>query len=357
MIHNILNWLEKRYKIDTILHFSKEKTVPVHSGSVWYYFGGITLFLFGVQVLTGLILLFYYRVGADASFESVKFILTQVKFGWLLRNMHAWSANLMVLAAMIHMASVFFHSSYRKPRELTWLTGVAMLFMLFAFGFSGYLLPWNELAFFATKVGTDSAGAIPLIGNFLLTLMRGGSDVTSATLSRFFGLHISVLPPLFTLLLGFHLFFVQMQGMSEPISHEGQPKSEKKTMPFLPDFALRDLLIWLIVLDVLILLSVFYPWELGVKADPFAPAPAGIKPEWYFLFVFQLLKFLPAHIGPIEGELFGLTLLGIGAAIVVFIPFLDKSSEIGKRNKWWDVIGIFGLLFFAVFTVLGFVLD
>ncbi len=356
MTHKLFEWLDNRYKLEGFLHFSKEKTVPVHSGSVWYYFGGITLFLFGIQLLTGMFLLFYYRVGADASFESVKFIITQVRFGWLMRNIHSWSANLMVLAAIIHMMSVFFHRSYRKPRELTWLTGIGMLFMLMVFGFSGYLLPWNELAFFATKVGTDSAGAIPIVGDFIMKMMRGGNDVTTATLSRFFGLHISMLPPVFTILLGLHLFFVQMQGMSEPIGHENIPKSKKRTMPFLPDFALRDLVIWLIVLDILILLSVVSPWELGVKADPFAPAPAGIKPEWYFLFVFQLLKFLPAHVGPIEGELVGIGLLSIGATVVVLMPFIDKSSAIGKHNKWWDVIGIFGLLFFAVFTVLGFVL-
>lgn len=356
MTSKILDWLNQRYKIEGFLKFSREKTVPVHKGMFWYYFGGITLFLFMIQVITGLVLLFYYRVGPDSSFESIKFILTTVRFGWLLRNMHAWSANLMVLSAMIHMASVFFHRSYRGPREMTWITGAVMFFMLFAFGFSGYLLPWNELAFFATKVGTDSAGAIPVIGDFLLKLMRGGVDVTGSTLSRFFGLHISVLPPIFTILLGLHLFFIQNQGMSEPLGHKTTP-GKKLSMPFVPNFALRDLVVWMVVFDLLIYLSVFSPWELGVKADPFSPAPSGIKPEWYFLFVFQMLKMLPAHIGPFEGEIVGLTVLGIGAAIVVLIPFLDKAASRGIRNKIWDWVGVFGLAYFAIFTVLGFLLD
>jgi len=353
----IWNWINERYKIDKILYFSKEKSVPLHKGTVWYYFGGIALFLFGVQVLTGLILLFYYRVGADQSFESVKFIITQVKFGWLLRSMHSWSANLMILAAMIHMTSVFFHRSYRKPREMTWVTGAAMLFLSFAFGFSGYLLPWNELAFFATKVGTDSARQVPIIGDFILKLMRGGSDVTGATLSRFFGLHISVLPPIFTMLLGLHLFFVQVQGMSEPMGHETEPGKKKKGMPFLPDFMLRDLLVWMVVLDILILLSVFFPWELGVKADPFSPAPAGIKPEWYFLFVFHTGKLLPPHIGPFEGEVLGVMAMGIGAAILVLLPFLDRASNQGRKSKWLDILGIVTLAYFAIFTVLGYIVD
>jgi len=355
MIARLFNCPNSRYKIEKLLYFSREKSVPLHRGTMWYYFGGITLFLFGVQVITGLVLLFYYRVGSDASFESVKFIITQVKFGWLLRSMHSWSANLMVLAAIIHMMSVFFHRSYRKPREMTWVTGVTMLFLLMVFGFSGYLLPWNELAFFATKVGTDSARAIPLIGDFLLKLMRGGSDVTGATLSRFFGLHVSVLPPIFTGLLALHLFFVQVQGMSEPLESAGHGR--KRTMPFLPDFLLRDLMVWLVTFDILLLLSVFFPWELGVKADPFSPAPAGIKPEWYFLFVFQSLKMLPAHIWGIEGEVLGVMVMGVGAGVLFILPWLDRASSQGLRNRLFDVIGVFGLLYFATFTILGYLID
>lgn len=355
MIERLYRWLNTRYKIEKLFYFSKEKSVPLHRGTVWYYFGGMTLFLFGVQVVTGLILLFYYRVGADASFESVKFIITKVKFGWLIRSMHSWSGNLMILAALIHMFSVFFHRSYRQPREMTWITGVALLFLAMTFGFSGYLLPWNELSFFATKVGTDSARAIPLIGGFLLTLMRGGADVTSATLSRFFGLHVAVLPLVFTALLALHLFFVQVQGMSEPM--EAEPGKPKRTMPFLPDFLLRDLAIWLVVLDIVLFLSVFFPWELGVKADPFSSAPAGIKPEWYFLFVFYSLKLLPAHVGPFEGEALGVMAMGVVGLLLVLLPFLDRASSAGRRTRLIDVIGVFGLAYFAVFTVLGYVLD
>lgn len=354
MFTKYYDWFNERYQIDKILYFSKEKSVPVHKGTIWYYFGGISLFLFIIQVITGLFLLFYYRVGPDASFESVQFIISKVKFGWLMRSLHSWSANLMVLSILIHMISVFFERSYRKPREMSWITGMAMFFLCLGFGFSGYLLPWNELAFFATKVGTDSARALPFVGEFLLKLMRGGTDVTGITLSRFFGLHVSVLPPLFTGLLALHLFFVQVQGMSEPIGHEHDKK--KKSMPFLPDFALRDLAVWLVVFNILILLSVFFPWELGVKADPFASAPAGLKPEWYFLSVFQLLKMLPSTIGPISGATVGISLMSVVMGAVVFLPFLDRKSSKGERNRMLDVIGILGLLGFAVLTVLGYVL-
>ena len=147
----------------------------------------MTLFLFGVQVFTGILLLLYYRPSAAEAYESVQFIVTQVEFGWLIRNVHSWSANLLIGAAFAHFFSVFFLKSYRKPRELTWVTGMLLLFLMLGFGFSGYLLPWNELSFFATKVGTGIAGAMPLVGRFLLRLLRGGDDVTGATLSRFYG--------------------------------------------------------------------------------------------------------------------------------------------------------------------------
>ena len=132
--------------------------MPVHRYSVFYYLGGMTLFFFIVQVVTGILLMLYYRPSAEEAFESVEFIMTTVPFGWLIRSLHSWSANLMVFFAFVHLVTVYFIKAYRKPREMTWITGCVLLFLSMAFGFSGYLLPWNQLAFFATKVGTDIAG-------------------------------------------------------------------------------------------------------------------------------------------------------------------------------------------------------
>jgi hypothetical protein len=207
-----------------VRHFIAEKGVPVHTQKIWYYLGGMTLFLFGVQIFTGILLLLYYRPSASEAYESVQFIVTQVEFGWLIRNVHSWSANLLIGLAFAHFFSVFFLKSYRKPRELTWLSGILLLFLMLGFGFSGYLLPWDELAFFATKVGTGIAGAVPVVGHFALRLLRGGDDVTGATLSRFYGLHVAVLPAVTTALVALHLLFVQRQGMSVPPSIERRLK-------------------------------------------------------------------------------------------------------------------------------------
>jgi len=216
-------WFEERLGLEAIREFIAHKTVPVHSATIWYYFGGITLFLFVIQVLTGILRLLYYRPSPEEAFASVQFIMTKVEFGWLVRSIHSWSANLMVLTAMIHMFSVFFLRAYRRPRELTWLSGVALLFITLGFGFSGYLLPWNEVAFFATKVGTDIAGTVPVIGSFLVRFLRGGEEVGGATLTRFFGFHVAVLPGVTTLLLLFHLALVQKAGISSP-NHDPQPR-------------------------------------------------------------------------------------------------------------------------------------
>jgi quinol-cytochrome oxidoreductase complex cytochrome b subunit len=349
------DWVNERVHLDDLVSFMGKKYVPVHRHSVWYYFGGVALFLFIIQVLTGIMLLLYYKGSEDLAYESIQFIMSKVQFGWLIRSIHSWAANLFILAAMIHMFSVFFERTFRKPREMTWLSGMLMLFLGLGFGFSGYLLPWNELAFFATKVGTDIAGVVPVVGKPILQLLRSGPDVTGATLSRFFGLHVAVLPGIFTVLLGLHLVLVQRQGMSEPMEREnsGTPPVPMKKMPFFPNFLYRDLLLWLIVLNLLAILAVFFPWELGKKADAFASAPAGIKPEWYFMFMFQTLKFLPAKILFIDGELLGIMAFGLAGLLWMLVPFWDRSSARGEKNRKVTYAGIFAVMFIIIMTIVG----
>ncbi len=352
----IYTYVDERVQLEDLVQFMGKKYVPVHRHSVWYYFGGITLFLFLIQVVTGILLLLYYKSGEELAFESIQFIMSKVQFGWLIRSIHSWAANLFILAAVIHMFSVFFERAYRKPRELTWLTGMLMLFLGLGFGFSGYLLPWNELAFFATKVGTDIAGVVPVIGKPILIFLRGGEDVTGATLSRFFGFHVAVFPGIFTVLLGIHLLLVQRQGMSEPLGVEAGAAAPQKTMPFFPNFLLRDLLLWLIVLNILAILAVFFPWELGQKADPFAPAPAGILPEWYFLFMFQTLKMIPAQVWFIDGEVLGIVTFGIAGLLWMLVPFWDRKSARGEQNRTTTYIGIFVVGYIIILTILGWLL-
>jgi len=350
-----MEWVDERLDLTAVRHFVAEKGVPVHAQKVWYYLGGMTLFLFGVQIFTGILLLLYYRPSSAEAYESVQFIVTQVQFGWLIRNIHSWSANLLIGLAFAHFFSVFFLKSYRKPRELTWVTGALLLFLMLGFGFSGYLLPWNELSFFATKVGTGIAGAVPIVGHFTLRLLRGGDDVTGATLSRFYGLHVAILPALTTALVAAHLLFVQQQGMSVPISVEQrlEPGERLPQMKFFPNYILRDVLAWYVVIAVLAALAAFYPWELGTKADPFAVVPPGIRPEWYFLATFHTLKMIPSHILGFEGERIGVVGFGLVAAFLVFVPFLDRRALRGQRSPAFTAIAVLGLVYFITFTIVG----
>ena len=351
-------WIEERYELGALTRFIDEKRVPVHRHSLWYYLGGMTLFLFIVQVVSGIMLILYYRPSAAEAYESVQYIVTRVEFGWLVRNVHSWSANLLVAVAMLHMASVIYLRAYRKPRELTWVSGAFLLFLMLGFGFSGYLLPWNELAFFATKVGTGIPGALPIIGHDIVRLLRGGDEVTGATLSRFFGLHVAILPAITTVLVGLHLLFVQQQGMSVPPSVEAKVKKGERLREtrFFPNFVLHDAVGWYLALAVLAALAAFSPWELGKKADPFASVPAGIRPEWYFLAAFQALKFLPSHVLGIEGELVGVIGFGALAAMFVVLPFLDRNTSYGRPGQWMSWLATILFTFLAMMTMLGYIL-
>jgi cytochrome b6 len=350
-------WFDERIGLGDFAKLARKKDVPLHRHTFWYYFGGMTLFLFTIQVATGILLLLYYRPSAGEAFESIQFLMTEVQFGWLVRSIHAWSANLMILTMFIHLFSALMLHAYRRPRELTWLSGAGLLGLSLAFGFTGYLLPWNELAFFATRVGTEIPGVLPVVGPFLRRLLRGGDDVTGATLTRFYGIHVAILPAIATVMIGLHLFMVQKHGMSRPPSVE-KNGGEKKAMPFFPNFLLRDLVGWLCALALLAALAAYYPAELGKKADPFRPAPIGIKPEWYFMAMFQTLKLLPGHILGIEGELLGVLGFGVVGVILVALPFFDRSGLPGTTTG--RLATAFGLLligYSVVLTYLGYTMS
>lgn len=354
MIKGIYRWLDDRFHITPLIEFMRHKYVPVHRHTIWYYMGGVALFLFIVQVITGILLVLYYQPDEASAYESVRFITTKVSFGWLIRSVHSWSANLMVLFVFVHMFSTFFTRAFRRPRELTWVTGFVLLTLALGFGFTGYLLPWNELAYFATKVGTDITGAVPLIGKPLKILLRGGEDVTGATLSRFYAIHIALLPAIFAALLFLHLLFVQRQGMHEPEYLQRLPAERKTLIPFFPNFLLRDTLLWLMVFNVLLFLAVFFPWELGVEADPFASAPEGIKPEWYFMFMFQTLKLIPGHVLFIEGEVLGILAFGVAGVAWMLVPFWERRTRPDGRTRPVTVIGVMAIIYMMIMTIWGY---
>ncbi len=205
-------WLQERTDIRGAVQAMLHVTIP--RGAKTYFLGGLTLFFLGVQVVTGVLLTLYYRPSPDGAYQSVLYIMNDVHFGWLIRSVHAWSANLMIASCVLHMLRIFIQAAYKKPRELTWLVGVVLLVLTMGFGFTGYLLPWDQRAYWATTVGTEIAGSVPVVGEYLQRLMRGGDNLSGTTLSRFYGIHTLVLPLTLALFVGIHLLLIHQQGLA-----------------------------------------------------------------------------------------------------------------------------------------------
>jgi cytochrome b6 len=357
-IDRLKDFFFERLGLNVLADLAAHKRVPIHGTSIFYFLGGMALFLFAVQVATGILLALYYKPSPDQAFESVRAIMTEIDFGWLFRSVHSWSANLLIGILFLHLLTTYMMRAYRPPREFTWITGVILLFVFMAFGFSGYLLPWNQLAFFATSVGTAIVGVVPVVGKYFLLLARGGENITGDTLARFYALHVVILPLTVLAVIAIHLYLVQNHGISSPQAVIKKYGDEKKvpSMSFIPHFLLHDMVGWYLALGILAALAALFPWELGQKAEPFGSAPAGIKPEWYFLFMFQTLKELPAHIGGIEwleGEMVGVLFFGFCGLVILFVPFLDIGVSRGRPRRILNFLATLAVIYFIVMTARG----
>ncbi len=321
--------------MSAVVGFLRHKQIPRNRHTAWMYTGSVILLFLGVQIVTGILLAFYYRPTLDAANKSVGEIMTKVPLGWIIRSVHSWSATFMIAAVFIHMLSLWLVKSYRRPRELTWMSGVALLVITLAFGFTGYLLPWDDLSLAATKVGTDIPGTIPIVGAWITKFLRGGDDISGDTLSRFFSIHVSVLPLLVLALIGLHVYLIQKLGMSLPLGADEKEEAER-ALPFWPNFVYREAIVWSGLIGVLVTLAVFLPPSLGQAADLMAPAPEGITPEWYFLFLFQTLKIFPANMLFVTGEAVAVMLIFIGAALLFFLPLIDNrpAERKGRIITW-----------------------
>jgi quinol-cytochrome oxidoreductase complex cytochrome b subunit len=212
MAMKILTWLDERLGLQAIYNLVLDRKVP--KVNWWFTLGSASLFLFTLQVVTGIFLSVYYVPSPDHAYDSIQYIMTGVSFGWLMRGLHHWGASLMVIIVFIHMLRTFYYAAYKFPRELTWLTGVVLLLATLGMGFTGYLLPWNQRAYWATTVGTEIAGSAPFIGKFILGILRGGTDLSAVTLARFFSVHIWFLPAVIGAMMGVHIYMVIRLGIS-----------------------------------------------------------------------------------------------------------------------------------------------
>lgn len=326
------------------------KRVPVHRLSWGYYTGGLTMLFFFIQVATGLLLLFYYQPTVTDANLSVEYITNHVSTGGLLRNMHTWSSSAMVLFAFIHLLVTFAMKAFDKPRELTWLSGVCLLILTFVFAFTGYLLPWNQLAVNATKVvfqaidavGQYLPGLLAQVPHLLRETFQGEAALGQSTLGRFYALHVVLLPFVAIAILAFHLISVQLHGMSQ-----GVDKASTRTEKFVPIFFLKDLSVWTNAFLVLAVVSLTVPFESFLPFPLLRPynalqaTPPGIKPEWYFYFLYYPLELLP----------FWLVLLGtlVAISLLVLTPWVFRSTS----RRTLQVAALCATAYLLTITIFG----
>jgi ubiquinol-cytochrome c reductase cytochrome b subunit len=362
LLAGLYKWLEIRLGLDQLSERYLTGYLLPRNINSWYSLGSILLVAFSIQIATGILLLIYYVPDASKAFQSVNHIMNEVPFGWLIRLCHAVGSNMMIAALFLHMLSVLFMGSYKAPRELNWLSGFILFNLVFAISLTGYLLPWSQLSYWATTVATNSVGAIPFIGDYLMQFLRGGKLVGPPTLGRFFAMHVALLPAAIALLIGGHLFLLERIGVSTPpfgrtdsgspwpkehFRHEDHPGG----IPFFPNYLLQDMTSIALYLAVFSFALFFDPY-IFLPATAFQPAnpyltPAHIKPEWYFLANYQTLKLFP-------NELFGLMIQGAAMTFLALFPFIDRTAERHPMKRPVFLVGaIGGIVVYIVLMIWG----
>ncbi len=327
-----------------LLRHAGSEPVPYHLKKWWFCLGGTVLYLFIIQVVTGIALTFYYTPSPAQAYESVAAITREVRFGWYVRSLHHWSSVFMIIAVILHMLRVFFTGAYRHPRQLNWMIGFLLLGVTLTFGFTGYSLVYEQLSFWGATVAANIAEAVPVIGGWLGYFLRGGPEVGPNTLTRFFILHIGVLPTVAFVLIALHILLIRLHGVTE-LRFEGEtvPESERH-FRFWPEHATTELMIGVLLMYVLTILALIFPAELGEKANP-AVTPEHIKPEWYFYFNYRLLKLTSLRMS----VMVTLTIVFIG----FFWPFIDEwlRKKWGVGDRFAVVFGTLAFLCFLLLTI------
>ena len=313
MIRGLIDWLEERTGIESAIKHFLDEDIPGSSG--WHQvFGSIAMFLFLTQVFTGIMLAFNYAPTPGEAYNSLKFIVTELTAGRLMRGLHHWGASMMIVIVVLHMVQTFLWGAYKKPREATWMLGVVLLLVTLAFGLTGYLLPWDNRAYWGTVVTTQIAGQAPVMGKYVQQLMGAeGGIVGVVTFARFYAVHVLLLPPITMLLIGLHVFLVRKHGVAPA------PVETKPMKKFYPQQVFKDTLAIFVVFVILFSLAIAAKVPIGRLADPTDTSYIP-RPEWYFMFLFQTLKFFD---GPLE--VIGSVILPTMAILALFalniLPF------------------------------------
>lgn len=344
MLARLREWLFDRAGLTPQLRQSFNKGLPPGVG--WLNaLGSTAMFLIAVQVVTGIVLAMYYSPHPDAAYESVRYIDREVVMGRLVHGIHHYGASAVVVVVFLHLLRTYFQGAYKPPRELIWLLGIGLFGLILGFGFTGYLLPWDQKAYFGTQVGTQIPGSTPVVGPATQQVLRSGEDVNALTLTRFFAIHVLLLPALLVFLMGAHVLMIWIKGPTAPGTRVGE------TAPYASRFVdhqlMRDAVVMGLAFGIVFALSLVRPVQLEFKANP-TDATYHPHPEWYFLFLFQFL----ADFGKIPGlgrvEWLGAVLLPTLALLFLALaPWIDRSPE-RRASRRPLMIGIMGVGLLAV---------
>ena len=345
VVEKVFDFVDERVGLKLLAAKMLNESVP--GGSRWaYVFGSILLFIFIMQSITGVLLMFYYVPTADHAYASTQYIIHDVDYGWFLLGYHFWGSSAMVVCVFAHMSQVFLWGAYKKPRELIWLVGLALFAIVMGFGFTGYLLPWDQRAYWATTVGVEIMDKMPLLGDFMARFLKGGPTPGQMTLSRFFVIHVMVLPAALIGLAGLHLFLFRCAGPAGPF--RGTPVELKaKTDYFFPRQIWKDVVGMAVVFACISALAFWEPVVLLEEATP-DPGDYHPEPEWYFLFLFQHLR-LKMFSGEFGQFLGSMLLPGLLGAMLVLLPFFDRNPE---RNIFKRPLALIGWVVLTVSILL-----
>jgi ubiquinol-cytochrome c reductase cytochrome b subunit len=339
-----MKWLDQRTGVQSLLSEALDEPIP--GGARWaYIFGSGLLYLFFSQVVTGIFLALYYVPSSDHAHTTVSYISKVVSSGLFLRSIHAYGATAIVIVLFLHISQTLLYGSYKGRRELLWLSGCFLLALMFGMAFTGYLLPWDQKAYFASAVGTNIISEVPLIGSSLQRLLRGSSQMGTLTLSRFYVLHVFILPGLLIGFIATHVFLFRKAGAAGPTNEDSfEPKLP--TQNFYPRQLAMDMVASLLIILVLAMVAYFVPMRLGPEAVP-SDTSYIPRPEWYYLPMFEWLKV----VGGKWSLLGGIVLPGLLALLFAAIPFLDRGRE---RRPWRRPIVVAGFtIFVACYAGLG----
>jgi quinol-cytochrome oxidoreductase complex cytochrome b subunit/mono/diheme cytochrome c family protein len=321
-MRTVIDWLEHRTGLESAIKNFLYEDIPASAG--WHQIiGSMAVFFFVIQVFTGGLLAFNYAPTPGEAYNSVKYIMTELTGGPLIRGLHHWGASMMLIIVVLHMIQVFIYGAYKKPREATWMVGVTLLLITLAFGLTGYLLPWDNRAYWGTVVTTQIASQAPIAGPYLSRLLGSQGSVGNVTFSRFYALHTVLLPPLIMILIGIHIYLVRKHGVAAAV---GDTAPKRK---FFPEQVFKDTVGVAVAFIILFTMAVVAKVPLERLADPTDTAYFP-RPEWYFLFLFQSLKFFK---GPLE-TVGSVVLPGVAVLTLFLIPFIDRGPMIrlGKRT-------------------------